>query len=86
MENETMKQSFISVQNRSLRNRLVANRFKQILAAGALLGAAAAATQPAVAAPEKVVVYQAFQSISICRSMSRSTKGSLRRMVWMCRR
>lgn len=63
MENETMKQSFMSVQNRSLRNRLVANGFKQVLARGALLAAAAAATQPAVAAPEKVVVYQAFQSI-----------------------
>ena len=63
MENETMKQSFMSVQNRSSRHRLAASRFKQVFAAGALLAAAAAATQPAVAAPEKVVVYQAFQSI-----------------------
>jgi NitT/TauT family transport system substrate-binding protein len=63
MENETMKQSLTSLQYRSSRNGLVANRFKQVFAASALLIAAAAATQPAVAAPEKVVVYQAFQSI-----------------------
>jgi NitT/TauT family transport system substrate-binding protein len=63
MENETMKQSLTSLQYRSSRNGLVANRVKQVFAASALLIAAAAATQPAVAAPEKVVVYQAFQSI-----------------------
>jgi NitT/TauT family transport system substrate-binding protein len=63
MENETMKQSLTSLQYRSSRNGLVANRLKQVFAASALLIAAAAATQPAVAAPEKVVVYQAFQSI-----------------------
>ncbi|MGA3249183.1 MAG: ABC transporter substrate-binding protein [Paraburkholderia sp.] len=58
-----MKQSLTSLQYRSSRNGLVANRLKQVFAASALLIAAAAATQPAVAAPEKVVVYQAFQSI-----------------------
>jgi NitT/TauT family transport system substrate-binding protein len=63
MENETMKQSFMSVQNRSSHNRLAASRFKQAFAVGALLAAVAAGMQPAVAAPEKVVVYQAFQSI-----------------------
>jgi NitT/TauT family transport system substrate-binding protein len=61
MENETMKQPLSRLQSKSLRNRLLANRFMQACAAGALL--ATAATQPALAAPDKVVVYQAFQSI-----------------------
>jgi len=56
-----MKQTLTSLQSKSLRNRLLANRFMRACAAGVLL--ATAATQSALAAPDKVVVYQAFQSI-----------------------
>ncbi|WP_260859005.1 ABC transporter substrate-binding protein [Paraburkholderia sp. BCC1885] len=56
MENKTLKQSLMSLQNRLARHRVM-----QVAVAGALL--AAVVTQPAVAAPDKVVVYQAFQSI-----------------------
>lgn len=58
-----MKSSLASQQkhSRSLRSKFVGNRLMQAMAASTLI--AAAANQSAVAAPEKVVVYQAFQSI-----------------------
>ncbi|MDE1182180.1 ABC transporter substrate-binding protein [Paraburkholderia sp.] len=59
MENKTMKPSVMSLKKKSS-GKLVATRLVQALAAGALL--ASVATQSAQAA-EKVVVYQAFQSI-----------------------
>jgi NitT/TauT family transport system substrate-binding protein len=61
MENKTMKKPLATVQNKSSGNKRIAKRFAHTCAAGVLL--ATAATQPALAAPEKVVVFQAFQSI-----------------------
>lgn len=61
MENKTMKKPLTSVQHKSSGNKRIAKRFTYTCAAGVLL--ATAATQPALAAPEKVVVFQAFQSI-----------------------
>ena len=56
-----MKQSFVSQRKPSSFGMSALNRFTLGAAAGAVF--AVAASQPAVAAPEKVVVYQAFQSI-----------------------
>lgn len=56
-----MKQSLVSQRKPSSFSVLTLNRFMLGAATGAVF--AMAASQPAVAAPEKVVVYQAFQSI-----------------------
>jgi NitT/TauT family transport system substrate-binding protein len=61
MENQTMNQPLTSLQGQASHHRFLASRFVQACAAGILL--ATTATQSAWAAPEKVVVYQAFQSI-----------------------
>jgi NitT/TauT family transport system substrate-binding protein len=61
MENEAMKQSLVSQRKPSSFSILTLNRFMLGAATGAVF--AVAASQSAVAAPEKVVVYQAFQSI-----------------------
>jgi NitT/TauT family transport system substrate-binding protein len=61
MENEAMKQSLVSQRKPSSFSVLTLNRFMLGAATGAVF--AVAASQSAVAAPEKVVVYQAFQSI-----------------------
>ena len=61
MENEAMKQSLVSQRKPSSFSVLTLNRCMLGAATGAVF--AMAASQPAVAAPEKVVVYQAFQSI-----------------------
>ena len=56
-----MKQSLVSQRKPSSFSIVTLNRFMLGAATGAVF--AVAASQPAVAAPEKVVVYQAFQSI-----------------------
>ena len=56
-----MKQSFVSQRKPLSSCMAAAGRFMFCAAAGAVF--AVAASRPAVAAPEKVVVYQAFQSI-----------------------
>ena len=56
-----MKQSFVSQRKPLSSSMLAAGRFMFSAAAGVVF--AVAASRPAVAAPEKVVVYQAFQSI-----------------------
>jgi NitT/TauT family transport system substrate-binding protein len=61
MENEAMKQPLVSQRKPSSFSIVTLNRFMLGAATGAVF--AVAASQSAVAAPEKVVVYQAFQSI-----------------------
>jgi NitT/TauT family transport system substrate-binding protein len=61
MESKMMKRPFASAENKLSVNKRIATRFAHTCVAGLML--AAAATQPASAAPEKVVVFQAFQSI-----------------------